>query len=51
MNLGELWRLYVVEKQIKGFSPSTLKAYALQLQMLFSKFGYPDYQVVIIAAF
>jgi len=39
MNLGELWRLYVADKQIQGFSPNTLKAYALQLKMLVSEFG------------
>lgn len=50
MNLDELWRLYVVDKQIKGFSPNTLKAYALQLQMLVSEFGYPHDQVLIKAS-
>lgn len=50
MNLGELLRLYVVDKQIKGFSPNTIKAYALQLQMLASKFGFPYYQVIIKAS-
>ena len=34
MNIGELWRLYAAHKQIKGFSPNTLKTYALQLKML-----------------
>ncbi|WP_054022914.1 tyrosine-type recombinase/integrase [Bacillus sp. FJAT-28004] len=39
MILVELWRLYVADKQIQGFSPNTLKAYALQLKMLVSEFG------------
>ncbi|WP_261808244.1 site-specific integrase [Paenibacillus sp. N3.4] len=34
MNLSELWKLYEADKRIQGFSPHTLKAYALQLKML-----------------
>lgn len=34
MNLNELWRLYEADKRIQGFSPHTLKAYALQLRIL-----------------
>lgn len=32
MNLRELWWLYEADKRIQGFSPHTLKAYALQLR-------------------
>jgi len=37
--ISELWRLYEVDKRIQGFSPETLKAYALQLKMLISGLG------------
>jgi hypothetical protein len=39
MILSELWRLYEADKRIQGFSPSTLKAYALQLKMLVRELG------------
>ncbi len=38
MYLSELWKLYEVDKRIQGFSPYTLKAYSLQLIMLFGDF-------------
>jgi hypothetical protein len=34
MKLNELWVFYEADKRILGFSPHTLKAYALQLKML-----------------
>ncbi|WP_426454887.1 integrase [Paenibacillus sp. S-38] len=34
-----MWRLYEADKRIQGFSPSTLKAYSLQLRMLVSELG------------
>lgn len=34
MNLNELWRLYEADKRILGFSPKTLRAYALQHRLL-----------------
>jgi len=39
MILSELWRLYEADKRIQGFSPSTLKAYTLQLKMLLRELG------------
>lgn len=39
MLISELWRLYEADKRIQGFSPKTLKAYALQLKMLISGLG------------
>ncbi len=39
MILSELWRLYEADKRIQGFSPSTLKAYALQFKMLVRELG------------
>lgn len=39
MILIELWRLYEADKRIQGFSPNTLKAYALQLKMLVRELG------------
>lgn len=39
MNLNELWRLYEADKRIQGFSPKTLKAYALQHKMLILELG------------
>ncbi|WP_338044968.1 site-specific integrase [Paenibacillus lignilyticus] len=39
MILNELWRLYKTDKQIQGFSPNTLKAYALQFKMLAIELG------------
>lgn len=39
MNLNELWRSYEADKRIRGFSPKTLKAYALQHKMLMSEIG------------
>jgi hypothetical protein len=34
MYLSELWNLYKADKRILGFSPYTLKAYSLQLNVL-----------------
>ena len=34
MKLSELWQLYLADKRIQGFSPFTLKAYSLQLNVL-----------------
>lgn len=39
MILSELWRQYEADKRIQGFSPNTLKAYALQLKMLVTELG------------
>ena len=39
MNLNELWKLYKSDKQIQGFSPHTLKAYSLQLNVLIREIG------------
>lgn len=39
MILSELWRLYETDKRIQGFSPKTLKAYALQHKMLMNELG------------
>lgn len=39
MIISELWRQYESDKQIQGFSPNTLKAYALQLKMLVRELG------------
>ncbi|CAH1223607.1 Tyrosine recombinase XerC [Paenibacillus auburnensis] len=42
MNLNELWNLYEADKRIQGFSPKTLKAYALQHKMLVLALGNLD---------
>lgn len=39
MNLSELWSLYNADKRIQGFSPHTLKAYSLQLNVLIREIG------------
>lgn len=39
MNLGELWKLYKADKRIQRFSPHTLKAYSLQLNVLIREIG------------
>ncbi len=39
LNLNELWKLYKSDKQIQGFSPHTLKAYSLQLNVLIRDIG------------
>ncbi len=39
MNLSELWSLYKADKRILGFSPHTLKAYSLQLNVLTREIG------------
>lgn len=39
MNLSELWKLYKADKRILGFSPHTLKAYLLQLNVLIREIG------------
>ncbi|TCZ68828.1 integrase [Paenibacillus albiflavus] len=39
MILSDLWCQYEADKRIQGFSPNTLKAYALQLKMLISELG------------
>ncbi|MCR8635347.1 tyrosine-type recombinase/integrase [Paenibacillus radicis (ex Xue et al. 2023)] len=39
MKLDELWMLYEADKRILGFSPHTLKAYFLQLNMLIREMG------------
>jgi hypothetical protein len=48
MILTELWKLYVADKRIQGFSPKTLKAYALQLKMLVSELGEIDISEVTL---
>jgi len=42
MILSELWNQYEADKRIQGFSPNTLRAYALQLKMLVSDLGDVD---------
>lgn len=42
MILSELWNHYEADKRIQGFSPNTLRAYALQLKMLVSDLGDVD---------
>jgi hypothetical protein len=37
MNLSELWPHYEADKRIQGFSPNTLKAYALQFNIRISE--------------
>ncbi|MEW9673160.1 tyrosine-type recombinase/integrase [Ammoniphilus sp. 3BR4] len=39
MYLSELWNLYKADKRILGFSPYTLKAYSLQLNVLIREVG------------
>ena len=39
MNLSELWNFYKTDKRILGFSPHTLKAYSLQLNVLTREIG------------
>ncbi|MFC5447027.1 hypothetical protein [Paenibacillus aestuarii] len=39
MILSELWHHYEADKRIQGFSPNTLKVYALQLKMLITNLG------------
>ncbi|WP_036746845.1 hypothetical protein [Paenibacillus sp. UNC451MF] len=51
MILSELWRLYETDKRIQGFSPSKLKAYALQLKMLVRETGENSMQMYIHIAF
>jgi integrase/recombinase XerD len=48
MILSELWRLYEADKRIQGFSPSTLKAYTLQLKMLLRELGDLDISKVTL---
>jgi hypothetical protein len=43
MILSELWHHhYEADKRIQGFSPNTLRAYALQLKMLVTDLGDVD---------
>jgi site-specific recombinase XerD len=39
MYLSELWNLYKADKRILGFSPHTIKAYSLQLNVLTREIG------------
>ncbi|WP_409340332.1 integrase [Paenibacillus sp. MBLB4367] len=39
MKLTDLWMLYEADKRILGFSPHTLKAYSLQLNVLIREIG------------
>ncbi|TCM85306.1 integrase/recombinase XerD [Paenibacillus sp. BK033] len=39
MIISELWHHYESDKRIQGFSPNTLKAYALQLRMMVRDLG------------
>jgi integrase/recombinase XerD len=39
MKLMDLWMLYEADKRILGFSPHTLKAYSLQLNVLIREIG------------
>ncbi|WP_244444656.1 site-specific integrase [Paenibacillus camerounensis] len=48
MILSELWNHYEADKQIEGFSPNTLRAYALQLEMLISDLGDLDISVLTL---
>lgn len=38
MILSEAWNLYKADKQIQGYSPHTLKAYNVQLNLLIRHF-------------
>ncbi|MDR6718195.1 integrase [Paenibacillus sp. 2003] len=42
MILSELWNQYEADKRIQGFSPNTLRAYALQQKMLVLDLGDVD---------
>lgn len=42
MKLSELWKLYMADKRIQGFSPFTLKADSLQLNVLIREIGDPE---------
>ncbi|MFE6076683.1 hypothetical protein ACFVQB_19645 [Paenibacillus sp. NPDC057886] len=42
MIISELWHHYEADKRIQGFSPNTLRAYALQLKMLITDLGDVD---------
>jgi hypothetical protein len=42
MILSELWHHYEADKRIQGFSPNTLRAYALPLKMLVTDLGDVD---------
>lgn len=48
MILSELWRQYEVDKRIQGFSPNTLRSYALQLKMLVTELGDLDISEVTL---
>ncbi|MBD7968703.1 tyrosine-type recombinase/integrase [Paenibacillus gallinarum] len=48
MILSELWHHYEADKRIQGFSPNTLKAYALQLRMLVTDLGDIDISEVTL---
>lgn len=39
MLLSEAWRLYAADKQLEGFSPTTLKGYRIQHNILIRHFG------------
>lgn len=39
MLLSKAWETYKLDKRIEGFSPQTLKAYQLQVNLLIRHFG------------
>lgn len=46
MKMTDLWMLYDADKRILGFSPHTLKAYSLQLNVLIRDIGSLDLEEV-----
>jgi len=49
MLLSQAWRLYAADRQIEGFSPHTLKGYAVQANMLIRYLGDIDVGEVTLA--
>jgi site-specific recombinase XerD len=49
LNLSELWKLYQADKRIQGFSPFTLKAYSLQLNVLIREIGVLELEEVSLS--
>ena len=48
MLLSQAWRLYAADRQIEGFSPHTLKGYAVQANMLIKYLGDIDVDEVTL---
>jgi site-specific recombinase XerD len=49
LNLLELWKAYETDKRIQGFSPHTLKAYVLQLNLLMRDIGNPKLEEISLS--